>query len=263
MTRRLAALGLAVAWGAFAACSSFDADAPSTGDDAGTADSGVDADAAVTADAAEADAEAGPFCESLAPKPTLCADFDDGKPPDFDFGILLGDASVDMTFAKSPPGSLLALTQMNYIERYFPGDAKTITLSYAVRPGGADGGPPLTNFVIVSRIVAGNDPCSFDIAVAAKELEIQAPNPDGGEGLHEDYPLFRYPVAGEWTDVVMRLTDDGTGVTCSVDVGGEVTISPFKSICPNLGSGTRIDMGMIYGGAGNEVRLDNVVFNRE
>jgi len=249
-------LALAIAWGTFAACSSFDSAEPSSPEDGGTVDA---ADGALVVDAGT-DVEAGRFCESLTTKPTLCVDFDEGDPVDFGFEAKTGDVSVDLALSKSPPASM-RVAGRSFVERYFPGDSQSLTLSFQVWVGGLDGGPPLNEFGIVGRIIAGSKECSFDIAAAQRDLEIQVVGDDGGRS-DERHALVRYPVAGEWKDVTMRLIDDDAGVTARVDIAGGPALDEVRTTCPDLKVGAHVDVGLLYEPEASEVRIDNVVFNR-
>src|SRR3954447_26012071 len=80
-------------------------------------DGGADADADVDAacatgacdDAGDAGVDAAPFCDSLSPKPTFCADFDGRDAGWTDKGLFLGGTvTTDDGGSRSPPLSLRA-----------------------------------------------------------------------------------------------------------------------------------------------------------
>ena len=58
-----------------------------------------------------------PFCASLSPKPTLCADFDNNALPESVF-TLNGAPKIDSTIASSPPKSLIGIVETGASIRY-------------------------------------------------------------------------------------------------------------------------------------------------
>ena len=71
-------------------------------------------DGSTTADATDGQ-PAGGFCDSVNPKPTFCADFDTGALETF---ALVGGPTLDPTFARSPPRSLMAVVEQGAVERF-------------------------------------------------------------------------------------------------------------------------------------------------
>jgi len=98
----------------------------SSAGDAPTAEAAADAGDA-------ADANTGPFCASLNPKPKFCADFDKGSVSDY--GSLFGTPTLDLSISKSAPASLLSIVETSAmvrgssVETTFPDAPTSIAIS--------------------------------------------------------------------------------------------------------------------------------------
>ncbi len=235
-------------WAAIAACTAF------TGEPATDARDGAAADAPLEAP----DGGARPFCASLPSTPTFCADFDEG-PTLLGFDEKVGSPQIVTTESVSPHGSLEA-TGDQYVKRTFARDATSIMLSFQVRTGGADGGPPLQNYSIVARLFTGTRSCDFSFALGRGELEITS-EIDGGETATDAKSLLGYPVPGVWTPFTLSLAEEQGSVKVRATAAGVEVVPPYLTACTDLRSETRLVIGLVYADPANEVHIDDVVLD--
>jgi hypothetical protein len=224
-----------------------------TGSDA--SDAAAEAMAHADSEAA-ADAPPAPFCASLSPQPTLCADFDEG-PFNTGFPVLSEPGSTelgsDAQYSVSPPNSMYAEIAQGdsiantyaYVEKTFTSTAKGADFAFDVRPVSITANAS----AVMARI--GLDfglPTEHSLGLVLSTtdgLEESFFEADGGEVFleHDFGPVLQ---AGQWThiEIVLSLTNG----TVEVLAGGMQVLAPamLDPSWPTSTSSLVVDVGFGY-----------------
>lgn len=274
--RTLAAIALAT-W-VPAACSwgvDFDrfAREPLTGGDADADDEDAPADA-------PAEGTTGPFCASLNPKPSFCADFD--EPPflgDWASVVAIppGEGGLDPTVARSEPNAYAARsracdggtcsTGVATIRRNFGSSTfRAWRLSFDIyletNPLGTASSGPLAISVDYNNVYAVH----LFLVPQGSFLEQKVMNADGAttNNVHDNFD-FQSVGLRQWRHIdISRTAVDGGGTYTLLIDGTRAWVDGGVAIGGNLSAPTSMTLGFL-GAAGNVddwiVRLDNVVFD--
>lgn len=230
------------------------------GPDTSTAgDGGAD----VTADGA--DASALPFCDSLVPKPKLCADFDTGSLTDV--GRISGGPPVlDGTVARSPPRALLATVETNATNRYskvvhdFPDTPTSFVASFDVYFEEYDATHDV-ELVSLQLRRSTSSSCIVDVSVRMNAWTMDE-SCDGTPVLAVAHRSGLFMKLSRWTHI--ELATDFSLRTFSLAVDGDKTFADAP-IQPGLASGVpSLGIGIAYLQANatrSKARFDNVVFD--
>lgn len=205
---------------------------------------------------AEADAPPAPFCASLSPQPTLCADFDEG-PFNASFPVLSEPGSTELgadgQYSVSPPNSMYAKVAQGesiantyaYVEKTFASTAKGADYAFDIRPEsitanasavvaeiGLDYGLPTQH--VLGLVFSTTD-----------RLEESFFESDGGEVFleHDFGPVLQ---VGSWThiEIVLSLAQG----TVEVLANGTQVLAPamLDATWPTSTSSLTVDVGFEY-----------------
>ncbi len=231
--------------------------------DARPSDAGIDAN--------------GPFCDSLMPKPLFCKDFDDG-PLMFDWsGSSIqpgyGNIVLDTAFAQSKPNSALFTMNANppacsyaTLVRTFP-NVRTTTMHLEIDLRLSSGGAFPEGFLFfLNQDFGGGASCALMLTATPTAGGIfEQPVLSNGTKLGQSHDFLRYPLADEWTHLV--LDADYSARTLSARIGpgpdaGVVTTGTLHAACQGAGEPS-IRMGVHCHERSNamEFRFDNIVFD--
>lgn len=175
--------------------------------------------------------DAGPFCSSQSPKPTFCADFDQGAVlSGFDSmsSPTVGSLALDTTAPLSAPASLLASItagmadtstgRVEVLNKAFATlPTTTVHLSYGVKVGAVDptGGAQL------SEIEIGKAAIVLYVTPTKAFAQERVPT-DAGGATYQSYPLSTAITVGTWTKVDVLV--DLSARHYTIAIGGSVAI---------------------------------------
>ncbi len=177
--------------------------------------------------------DGGPFCSSLSPKPTFCADFDQGMTQGgFDSIAQVpagaGALALDTSGPLSAPAALLvsitaglADTSMGRVallnKAFVPIPATSVRLTYGVRVSAVDptGGAQL------SEVELGKAAIVVYVTPTKAFAQERVPT-DAGGATYLSYPLSVVPAAGAWTNVDVLV--DLSARHYTIKIGGALAI---------------------------------------
>ncbi len=177
--------------------------------------------------------DGGPFCSTLSPKPTFCADFDQGTTQSGFDSVLQAPAAtgafaLDKNGPLSAPAAVtvsitagLADTSMGRVEllekAFVPIPATSVRLTYGVRVSAVDptGGAQL------SEVELGKAAIVVYVTPTKAFAQERVPT-DAGGATYLSYPLSVVPTAGAWTHVEVLI--DLSARHYTIKIGGALAI---------------------------------------
>lgn len=171
------------------------------------------------------------FCSTQPATVSFCKDFDDGKPVGYGFTAVdeptPGLVTLDLTQAKSPPGSMSAKVLAGsidddsyaYASRTFDGSYTHAILRFQIL---IDPQNIATSTDAVGITVnPETDPHRINFEITATGARIEQAFPVGGGGTgYQDDGLSAFPLAGAWSSVELDLTL-GSAPSLAVTLDGQ------------------------------------------
>ncbi len=198
--------------------------------------------------------DGGPFCASLSPKPTFCADFDQGAAQAGFDGVGqapagAGAIALDTKASLSPPASLaasltagIADTSMGRVEvlnkAFVLMPATSVRLAYGVRVAAVDP----TAGAQLSEIEIGKAAIVLYVTPTKAFAQERVPT-DAGGATYQSYPLSAVPAMNAWTSIEVLV--DLSARHYRIKIGGALAID--RPLASTVVSGkVGISMGLAY-----------------
>jgi hypothetical protein len=246
-------------------------------DGGGSSEGGSEAGADAPGDA-PVDAPPQPFCASLTPAPTFCADFDQSQlvPPFDQAESVNGAPRKDTSIGKSPPASMLAETLAvsaggrveAFVHKSFPAfAARALTLDVSAdvrveRTDETNGSNAVTLAFLIHLGTRAHNHIDLNAAHDGANVRFELVEHDGTRT--EVYALPTRVPKNEWVRLrfQLRLTNpSGTGNGLSVFIGEKQDFNGTLQV-PFVTGTPRILVGIPFVGPPSEpwvIRYDNVV----
>jgi hypothetical protein len=248
-----ARIALAVGAALLVRCTSYGGGGSSSSDDAGPGLDGGAGDGALIEGGG-----GGSYCSRLAIAPALCADFDEGDPPEFGFGQKSGDVSVDTSMSSSAPGSLLCKPSAfvtRVFDRTYPGTWRLsfdIAIETALDPDAGGGFQAIATLSEDSSAA-----CTIMFAASQSGWSVSSQFTDAEGGLYRSSPLTRFPTPGQFRHVELVVSS----LKVSVTMDGTSALDPTLIQCSGMPGHVTLTLGGAT--ATGSVHFDNVVFDGE
>ena len=212
------------------------------------------------------DSPTGPFCSTLNPKPTLCADFDNADfPAGFDTldqwgnttaildGGTLGEPARSFSGSAGVLTGTMAGTAM--LEKKFPAKPKTLRIELDYLPVALD---PTERTLLIVHL--GADTVQLLVKTGGARIAESSVYPDGGVA-YAGGNLSKTFTVGAWVHIKWLITIGTASSSSSFTSGGDAV--EFDSLRIHTFSGQpEVALGLGYVSApspGWSVRMDNVV----
>lgn len=236
------------------------------GNDGGGPETSTAAEAGTDAAADAAEAGAPPFsCDSLVPKPKLCADFDTGSLTDV--GRNSGAAPVlDSSISQSPARAMLATVEATATERFskvvhdFTDTPTSFVTSFDVYFDEYDTTHDV-ELVTVQLRRTGTNSCIVNVAVRLNAWTLDE-TCEGAPALAVAHRSALFMKLSRWTHI--EFSTDFSARTFSLVIDGDKTFANVP-IQPGLATGLpTLGIGIAYlqtNATRSKARFDNVVFD--
>ena len=249
------------------------ADGPGGGTADGGGNGGADGGGGPGDGGTQGGGDAGPFCASVSPKPTFCADFDQGMAQGGFDGVgqapaAAGAIALDTNGPLSAPAALgvsitagLADTGMGRVlvlnKAFVPMPATSVRLTYGVRVSAVDP----TAGAQLSEIEIGKAAIVVYVTPTKAFAQERVPT-DAGGATYQSYPLSAAPAAGVWTNV--EVVVDLSARRYTIKIAGAVAID--RALAGSVVSGkVGLALGLAYYSGSNVVAsgadFDDVVLD--
>lgn len=233
----------------------------------GSKDAGSDASDA----ASEADVPVLGFCESLAPQPTLCSDFDaQNFPAGWDTHSEWGKCNgvIDQSDSTSSPRSFHCTTPIlasstdqcsTALIRVFEKPESSLRIEFDVRFDQIDS-PNLIHLVTIdTNNAAGSDTTTLRIRTG-EGLINETARPKEAGFLYSGHQFPKPPVIGQWSHIVWAIDFTGAKAQSNITVDGDTSFEELymKGFMSELS--IKLGIGFIDGASGPwEIHIDNLV----
>lgn len=184
-------------------------------------------------EAGDSEAQAGTYCETLVPKPTLCSDFDNVDfPAGWDTLSVWGKckATLDTTLYVSPPRSFRATSPLftttggcsSTLQRKFPAPQSSLVIDFDLLIVARDTGSTLDLVSVSMPASGGTEHAVLRLTPWAAEIKETVDLADGGT-LYGGHPLPEIPSLGTWSHIHWSIDLTGTNATSNVTMNGVTT----------------------------------------